>query len=208
MIVGTGTNTGNISRYTANRQPERPEYYQVLQPGTRGAGFMALQKEASAAPGAVTPWMQAQQGLAAKSAQEASNQAAMQAAKAAGSSAAQMSMQGGLTGGARERLLQSKDRATAMGAGQAGAQYQKGMMDIGSTAEKNRLQTIGALSDAESAGYSRDLQQEQMRNAALQNAYGQEMSAWAANKTAQAQKNIAENTGGLFGHGGFLGLGL
>ena len=30
----------------------------------------------------------------------------------------------------------------------------------------------------------------------------------AANTTAAANKYAAENTGGLFGHGGFLGLGI
>lgn len=37
---------------------------------------------------------------------------------------------------------------------------------------------------------------------------GMENEMTAANKTADANKWAAENTGGLFGHGGFLGLGI
>ena len=37
---------------------------------------------------------------------------------------------------------------------------------------------------------------------------GNKASMEAANKSADTSKWVAENTGGLFGHGGFLGLGL
>ena len=36
---------------------------------------------------------------------------------------------------------------------------------------------------------------------------GNKASLEAANKSADTSKWVAENTGGLFGHGGFLGLG-
>lgn len=188
--------------------PQQPGYTSFVAPGTRGEAQGLMRTEAMQAPGAVTPWVASQRGLAATGFRESSGAAEDAARKAAQASSAQMSMQGGLSGGARERLMQGRNLAASRGAAQAGTEYQKGLLGIGSAAEKNRLASIQGLGQMEEQGLSRDVQLEQLRNTAAQNAYNQQMSAWAANRTAEAQKNIAENTGGLFGKGGFLGLGL
>lgn len=179
-------NPSYIAPVDPNAKPTVPEYLEGTQ-GARGPGYGLIQQEASQVPGSVTPWMKAQMGMQANAFGQAGQAARGAANQQAAGAASQMAMRGGLTGGARERLMQNRDQAATQGVAQAGQEYQRGLLDMGASADKNRLASISALNAADNTAMNRDLLMEQGRNAYNMNNYNSAMQAWAAGKTADAQ---------------------
>jgi len=160
-----------------------------------------LQTEATRAPGAASPWVTAQRGQAAIDFNQAANRAQTTANQQAASSGANMAMRGGLSGGAAMNLANQRNLGATMGASQAGNEYQKGLLGIGATAEQNRLGAINSFSNASQ-------NEANMKNNFNLGQYQGKMNAWAAGKTADAQADLARNSGGLLNKGGLLGTGL
>jgi hypothetical protein len=143
------------------------------------------------------------------------NQGAQQRAGQLAQSQNQLAMQGGLRSGARERLA-----GQSMVAGQQG--QQNALQNVQMQDETNRQKWLQMAPDMEmkNAAYGADIQNQNInRSLSEVNAgrgydlsrYEQAMKGWAAEKSsaeAQAQARSAKESSGLFGGGGFLGLGF
>ena len=170
-------------------------------------------------------WAQLQSQLQSQrtnqSASQAANQTAGQTAQAEGN----LAMSGGLSSGANERAQETGQAAginAQQGVQNAGNQAQLG---IGVQDAANKQQEMMAL-PGEAQAYSTSLQPIQMQgqadaqdmaaemanNQALNQysmgAYSNAMSAYGAGATSNSQIDATQNSGGLFGGGGFLGLGF
>lgn len=179
-----GGDQSNAEKAAGIVDPTRPDEAQY------SAGYNQILKEGTAAPGSETPWTQAMKAKQGMALQDATAMGRASAEQMARNSAASMSGAGGMDIGARERIAQNKDRMGAAASAQAAKDYQGGLLDIGAAAEKNRLGMLQAAANAENAKYAAAMQE-----------YG-------ANKLANTQEKLALTTGGLFGKGGFLGLGI
>jgi len=172
-----------------------------------------------------SPWAQLQSQLARSNTAQAGSQAANQTAASTAQAQGNLALSGGLSSGANERTQEAGEQA-GIGAQQnvanAGNQQQ---MQIGIQDAANKQQEQMALPGMETQAYEAGLQPIQMMGQAdaqdiahqmagtqalnqfNMGAYGNQASMYGANQTANAQENAANNTGGLFGGGGFLGMG-
>lgn len=145
------------------------------------------------------------------------DQAQNSGAQAAASAWNQLAMNGGVSGGQTERIVNSSALNTANNAATIGAQGQAARLGITATDDQNKLSTLQALPSQQLAeanllgqAKERDINQTnatnnlnlgtligdvQGQNAYNSNTYNQQMQAWGANKTAQAQ--AASSGGGL-----------
>jgi len=164
-------------------------------------------REALRDPGTMSRW--GQMALT-----QAQNQNAAQGAGQLQQAQNQLAMSGGLRSGARERLAASGMQQQLRGNQQALGNIQ--MQD-----EQNRqkwMQMVPGM-DLQAAQFGSTLQDKNISRALTeinagramqQQQYNEGMRAWGADKTANAMQRAAdqaENTGGLFGGGGFLGTG-
>lgn len=193
-------------------------------------GLEQLRREGTAAPGTSAFARLGQQIAAQRGAQER-DAATQAAASQQATSLSNLAQAGGLSQGARERVLQSGQRPLLDAFQQAGATQTAGALGAAQEAERLRQQQLQALPGQELAlgragadlGITKQglLQQarlgdEQRRLAELEaqrqidlanqraliNLAGTEREAQAFERSSNQQK------GGLFGGGGFLGLGL
>jgi hypothetical protein len=171
-------------------------------------GLQAVRDEALRAPGGMSKW--GQMALS-----QAQNQNALAAAGQRQQAQNQLAMQGGLRSGARERLA-------AQGMQQQLKGTQGALGNIQMQDEQNRQKWLGMLPGQElaSAQYESTIQDrnigrslDELRKGRDYDKYryGQAMNAWGADKSSDAMRRAAEeakSTSGLFGGGGFLGLGF
>ena len=172
-----------------------------------------------------SPWAQLESQSVRNQTQQGQSQAANQTAASTAQAEGNLAMNGGLSSGANERAQESGQQA-GIGAQQSvqnqGNQQQ---LQIGEQDAANKQQEQMALPGMEAQAYSTSLQPIQMQgqadaqdmaalmanNQALNQynmgAFGNEASLYGAGETANAQTTATENSGGLFGGGGFLGLG-
>lgn len=181
--------------------------YQIKDTLNRDA-LTASRNEALRDPGTMSKW-----GTMALS--QARNQNAASMAGQQQQARSSLAMQGGLRSGARERLASQGMQQQLQG-------NQSALGSIQMQDEQNRqkwLQMQPGL-ELQDAQYNTTIQDRNIGRATseLQQGrdydkyrYGQEMTAWGADKSSDAMKQSAEaakSTSGLFGGGGFLGLGL
>jgi len=171
-------------------------------------GLDQIRKEALRDPGQQSRWAEIAKA-------DAANTAAAQGAGQMAQARSGLAMQGGLRSGARERLAQ-QGQITGLQAKQ-NANMQVNMQD-----EQNRQKWLGMLpgqelaaaqfgSTIEDRNIGRSLSEVQQGRDFDKYRYGQAMTAWGADKSADAMRRSAEDaksTSGLFGGGGFLGLGI
>lgn len=171
-------------------------------------GLEAMRGEALRNPGQMSRWAEMAKA-------DAANQAAQQQAGQLAQAKSGLAMQGGLRSGARERLAQQGQLAGLQA--RQNANMQVNMQD-----EQNRQKWLAMLPQQElaAAQYSSTLEDknvgralEELRQGRAFDAtrYSEAMKAWAADKSSAAMRQAAEDaksTSGLFGGGGFLGLGI
>lgn len=171
-------------------------------------GLDQIRKEAMRDPGQQSRWAEIAKA-------DAANTAAAQGAGQLAQAKSGLAMQGGLRSGARERLAQQGQIAGLQA--KQNANMQVNMQD-----EQNRQkwlamlpsQELGAAqfgSTIENQNIGRSLNEVQQGRDFDKYRYGQAMTAWGADKSSQAMRQAAEDaksTSGLFGGGGFLGLGI
>lgn len=157
-----------------------------------------------------TPWSKLANEQQSNLAAQGNDSAKAQANGAAAASASRLAQQGGLTSGARERVQE--------GAGRNALSMVQGNNQTAS----NNIANIG-IQDAQQrntmlGNATNQLTSMQAANATGANTYNQSVTsmlnqAAAANASSVTQTNLAnqqqynDTTGGLFGGGGFLGLG-
>lgn len=142
------------------------------------------------------------------------NAARNQSAGAQAQSLNALMMQGGLSSGARERIGNQSDRAQLMASQNVGRQGQldRAGIDVQDQTNKNQYLNQAAGYDYQDAGlaqqnriYDNGINQANItaaigevgnQRAFDQNQYNQQMQAWAANKSADAQKNASSGGGG------------
>lgn len=95
---------------------------------------------------------------------------------------AQLAAQGGLSSGARERIVEGGAKNMMNMVQDTGRQQGLNKLQIGVNDAQNKLQQLGQASQLEISN-QKDL------NAYNQNAYNQQMNAWAANRQAQATED-------------------
>ncbi len=146
---------------------------------------------------------------------QAQNQGAATRAGQQAQATNQLAAQGGLRSGARERLA-----AQGMQAGLQG--NQQTLQNIQMQDEQNRQKWLQMAPDMElkNASFNTDIQNKNIDRSLGEvntergyntSRYSEAMKAWAAEKAAQQARNDAQRaseTSGLFGGGGFLGLGI
>lgn len=171
-------------------------------------GLQQIRNEALRDPGTQSRWAEIAKA-------DAANTAAAQNAGQMAQARSGLAMQGGLRSGARERLAQQGQLAGLQA--KQNANMQVNMQD-----EQNRQkwlamlpsQELGAAqfgSTIENQNIGRSLNELQQGRDFDKYRYGQAMTAWGADKSSQAMRQAAEDaksTSGLFGGGGFLGLGI
>lgn len=171
-------------------------------------GLEGVRAEALRDPAQMSRWGQVALG-------QARNQAALQSAGQQQQAQNQLAMQGGLRTGARERLAASGVQ-NQLRSGQAA------LANIQSQDEQSRQKWLGMLPQQELAtaqyqntlqdkNIGRSLEELQQQREYDKFRYGQGMAGWAAQQTGDSMaRSAAEGraTSGLFGGGGFLGLGI
>ncbi len=171
-------------------------------------GLEAVRTEALRDPGTMSKW--GQMALS-----QGRDQAAQMAAGQQAQAQNQLAMQGGLRSGARERLA-------SQGMQQQLRSGQQTLGNIQMQDEQNRQKWLGMLPGQEIAAaqfgstiqdrnIGRSLDELRQGRDFDKYRYGQAMTAWGADKSSEAMRRAAEDaksTSGLFGGGGFLGLGI
>ena len=171
-------------------------------------GLEQIRNEALRSPGTQSRWAEIAKA-------DAANTAAAQNAGQMAQARSGLAMQGGLRSGARERLAQQGQVAGLQA--KQNANMQVNMQD-----EQNRQKWLAMLpsqelaaaqfgSTIENQNIGRSLNELQQGRDFDKYRYGQAMTAWGADKSSQAMRQAAEDaksTSGLFGGGGFLGLGI
>lgn len=171
-------------------------------------GLEAMRGEALRSPGAMSKW-----GTLALS--QAQNQNAAANAGQQQQATNQLAMQGGLRSGARERLASQGLQQQLRG-------NQAALSNIQMQDEQNRQKWLGMLPQQELAAaqfgstiqdrnIGRSLDELRQGRDYDKYRYGQAMTAWGADKSSEAMRRAAEDaksSSGLFGGGGFLGLGF
>lgn len=183
------------------------------------------QLQANAESTTPSSWAQLQSQLAKQQTSQSASQAAGQTAGQTAQAQGNLAMSGGLSSGANERTQETGEQA-GIGA-QQGIQNQgnQQQLQIGLQDAQNKQSELQALPGQEAQAYTTSLEPIQMQGQANaqdvanqansinglnqfnMNAYGIQGQLYGANQTALAQENTANNTGGTFGGGGFLGLG-
>jgi hypothetical protein len=170
-------------------------------------------------------WAQLQSQLARTQTQQGESQAANQTAGSTAQAQGNLALSGGLSSGANERTQEAGEQA-GIGAQQGIAnQGNQAQTQIGISDAANKQQEMMALPGMEAQAYGAELAPISMQGQAnvqdVQNqmnatnglnqfnmgAFGDQAAMYGAGQTANAQQQTAQNTGGLFGGGGFLGLG-
>jgi hypothetical protein len=202
--------------------PGMQQYLNQIQTDPRG--IEALRSEALR-PGA-SRWGNLAREQNAQSMAAQRGQAAQQAATARAEQMNQLASRGGLTSGARERAaIQGGKNALNM---QQNITHQgnQNNLQIGTNEEQQRLTNLQALPTAENAALQPTIQKmnawqnafntdvgRQIQETQAQNAYNQWVQSEknkqiATNNQANQELWTSQHTGGLFGSGGFLGLGI
>jgi hypothetical protein len=171
-------------------------------------------------------WAQLQSQLAKTQTNQAASQSAGQTAASTAQAQGNLALSGGLSSGANERIQESGEQAginAQQGIQNQGNQQQ---LNIGSQDAANKQQEMMALPGMETQAYQASLEPIQMQgqadaqdvagemanNQALNQfnmtGFGDQSSMYGAGQTATAQTNAANNSGGLFGGGGILGMGF
>ena len=172
-----------------------------------------------------SPWAQLQSQLAKTQTGQGMSQAANQAAGSTAQAQGNLAMSGGLSSGANERTQEAGQQGAIAAQQDVQNKGNQQQLQIGSQDAANKQQELMALPGMEAQAYSTSLQPIQMQgqadaqdmaaqmanNQALNQynmgAFGNEASMYGAGQTANAQTTATEHSGGLFGGGGFLGLG-
>jgi hypothetical protein len=123
---------------------------------------------------------------------------------------ADLASKGGLSSGARERIARSGGRDLLAVGQDTARQGNLNRLQIGVNDEQNRISELGMLPGMETSAFNSAMQKEgawdsarkqdiansieenNRRNQYNQNVYGQQMSAWAANRQAQATENAGK----------------
>lgn len=180
---------------------------------------------ANAESTSASPWAQLQSQLAKQQTGQAASQAANQTAGSTAQAEGNLAMTGGLSSGATERA-QTAGQQAGIGAEQSVAnQGNQTQAQIGLQDAANKQQELMALPGMETQAYQANLEPIQMQGQAEaqdvahnmaneqalnqfnMTAYGNQAGMFGAGQTADSQLETAKATSGLFGGGGFLGLG-
>lgn len=194
-------------------EPARPGYQDIwnehmqMQPFAQEQlsgmkGFNQFQNEAMrSGPSAWAQQAGSQQDLLAK---RAMNQGALASRGAAAQAASQLAMRGGVTAGARERLAKQGQRDYMNMAQDIRGGDAMNRMQIGMNDETNRVGQLGQLTGLENQrasllGQARQMDvgnqmtNQQGKNAFNMDQYSEQMKAWGANQTANAQLGLDRN---------------
>lgn len=179
-----------------------------LQPTLDRRALESVRTEALRGPGELSRYSQ-------MALTQGQNQNASQVAGQTSQAMNNLAMQGGLRTGARERLAQSGMRQNLLG-------NQSVLQNVQMQDELNRQKYLNMLPGMElqTAQYDNALQDKNINRSLTELnqgrdfdkfRYGQAMQAYGADKSSEAMRRSAEeakSTSGLFGGGGFLGLGF
>lgn len=164
--------------------------------------------EALRDPGQMSKW--GQMALA-----QAQNQNAAQSAGQLQQAQNQLAMQGGLRTGARERLasqgMQQQLRGNQAALGNVQMQDEQNRQRWLQMMPGMELQAAQYDTTIQDRNIGRSLDELRQGRDFDKYRYGQAMTAWGADKSSEAMRRAAEDaksTSGLFGGGGFLGLGI
>lgn len=149
----------------------------------------------------VNPWTRMQLTGNAMNTQNMVESAMNRSLAAEASARSNLAMRGGLSGGAAERLAGQSRLAGMAGAQEASRQGAINALEIGSQGFDKGMQGLSTWANMASGDVN-------ARNNLLVANNALESQMWAAKQAANAQRDTAKNTGGLFGQGGFLGTGL
>lgn len=183
------------------------------------------QLQANAESTAPSQWAQLQSQMNKQQTGQAASQAAAQQAGQTAQAEGNLAGNGGLSSGGAERA-QEMGQLGGIGAQQSiQNQGNQGQLQIGLQDAANKQQEQMALPGMETQAFEANLQPIQLQgqanaqdvaaqmenNQALNqfnmNAFNTQGAMYGANQTANAQQNAANASSGVFGGGGFLGLG-
>lgn len=170
-----------------------PGYENYLNNNSQGYdAFKALAMR----PGA-SNWANLATTQQAMTAQDQMNKAAAETGASTAAATNQLSMQGGLTSGARERAAESGQNQLASADQGIARQQGENNLQISMNDAQNQMSELGQLPGMEQSragawegvrqgDLANTMAENQSLNSFNQNAYGQQMQAWAAGKQAQA----------------------
>lgn len=184
------------------------------------------QIEQNATSNAPSTWAQMQSQLARTNTSQAAGQAANQTAAATAGADSNLAMSGGLSSGARERAAIGGEQSGIAAQQNVANQGNTQQLQIGATDAATKQAQLMALPGMETQAYQAALEPIQMYGQAASMDTSNSMNATNAlnnfnmgafqtaentygnNQVANATADAAKHQGGLFGGGGFLGLGF
>lgn len=209
----------------ATGMPYRPKFQSIFTPGgglaspysaeAGTANFRSLSTDTN-------PWMQLQNQRISGEQNDMRDRAMSDANVGLGTGMSQLASSGGIDSGARERLMTSSDANRMRSLSGIGQQGAASRLDAGIQAEQMKRQAEQFNADAfnRNSMFNTDAANRMstfnagnaINGMAGQNAfnmemYGQDMGAWGAAKTAEAQAAAANKKKPLFGIGGAGSLG-
>lgn len=194
--------------YDENGRPISPDYESLRGPTgelqgqykydpAKSAAFAKLQEQAMAAPGE-SPWAKMQMQKQAMEQQDAVAQAAKQGATAQQQAMSALMRQGGLGSGARTSLAKSSARDAMLAQQNVARQGISQRLGIGESDINRQQDLLGRVSSTELEGQGKNLQTLMGDVRGKQefdiNKYRDQMQAWGANKTANAQVAAANRS--------------
>lgn len=182
--------------YDAGSMAMLPKYEQYLKQNS--AGYDAFKQMAMRR--GQSDWASLANTQQDMQAQDQTNKAVQSGNANTAAAEGQLAMQGGLSSGARERAAESGALATTGAEQGINRTAGQNKLQISMNDEQNRMSELGQLPGMESqrasqwegvnqADTSNQIGENQALNAFNQNAYNQQMQAWAASKQAQATAN-------------------
>jgi hypothetical protein len=164
----------------------------------QGEAVQALKQQAFAQGD--SPWAQLQNQKLALEQSGLMDSAAKQQMQAAAQNQAQLAMTGGLSGGARERMARMGARDLMMARQGISRQGAMGRMGIQEQDLARKESLLGTFANAEQRAQEMNLgslKEDINRKAMFESGrYGEQMKAWAAKQSADAQRAAASKSGG------------
>lgn len=204
VVVGdTWLDPGEAGRLAASytgsgaAQPKAVEYVSTEMYNPEEQAYRGYMAEAMRNPEQMSRWAKAQRGMATSDRARMGGQAQAQAAQQSLAAQRGMAARGGLSGGALERAAQARTSTFAGLMNQGNEQFNRDMLNVGAQDEDRRISMLqtGSGMEMDRARYIQQARENEnlRRNAFNANQYNQQMAAWGARKTADAQKKAAED---------------
>lgn len=163
-----------------------------------GEATQALKSQAFAS--GASPWADMQTQMLNRQVADARDQAAKQAMQATAQSQSELAKFGGLSGGARQALARQQSRNLMTANQGIGREGLRGRMDIGAQDLNRKQDLLGKFATGEQQAQQGNIGMMMQDIAGKQafdmNRYNEQMRAWAANKSAEAQARAASQAGG------------